>query len=115
MPSYDCSLTGTILVSWNKPRGIDQRAAGDPIFSWANWAVNWGVNVLYGRNAEYMPMLFSRGHSENAMVFTVADAIMQIVMPCALIPDDYARVYRNWLLQAKDDPWYERIAIVDRH
>ncbi|KAF6236381.1 hypothetical protein HO173_005472 [Letharia columbiana] len=45
----------------------------------------------------------------NAIVVTVADAIMQIVMPCPLIPDDYARLYRIWLVQAKDDPWYDKM------
>lgn len=54
-------------------------------------------------------MLFSHGHGGNAIVFTVADAIMQMIMPCPLIPDDYARLYRIWLLQAKDDPWYDKM------
>lgn len=79
------------------------------IHSRANWAVILGVNRPYGHNAEYMPMFFSHGHGGSAIVFTVADALMQIVMPCPLIPDDYARLYRIWLLQAKDDPWYDQM------
>ncbi len=85
------------------------RGSVDAILSWANWAVNWGVNRPYGRNANYMPMLFSHGHGGTAMVFGVADAIMQFVIPCPLMPDEYARLYRVWHLQAKDDPWYEKL------
>lgn len=87
----------------------DGRSSVGALLRWANWAVNWGVNLPYGRNAKYMPMLFSHGHGGNAMVFNVADAIMQVVLPCPLILDDYARLYRIWLLQAKDDPWYEKM------
>ena len=87
----------------------NDRGSVDAMLRWANWAVNWGVNRPYGRNTEYMPMLLSHGNDGNAMVFTVADALVQIVMPCPLIPDDYARLFRIWLLQAKDDPWYEKM------
>lgn len=54
-------------------------------------------------------MLFSHGRGGNAMIFGVTDALMQYVMPGPLIPDEYAHLYRIWLLQAKDDPWYKRM------
>lgn len=79
------------------------------VLSWANWAVTWGVNRPHGRNAEYFPTLFPHGDGGNAMVFILNDALLQIVMPCPLLPDDYSRLYRIWLRQAKDDPLYEKM------
>jgi hypothetical protein len=43
------------------------------------------------------------------MVFLPGHALSQVVVPCPLLSDEYGRLYRVWLLQAKDDPLYEKI------
>jgi len=94
------------MTWWETESGRD---AIDTILCLANWAVSWGVVRPHGRNKDYMPMLYEHGNGGRAMIYTLADALLQVVMPCPLLLDDYGRLYRVWLLQAKDDPWYEKL------
>jgi len=86
------------------------REAADALFSAANFLVNWGaIRVHKKKFTNYRPLLFNHGSGGKAIVFTVSDALVQVVVPRLLLPDDYGRLYRVWLLQAKDDPFYEKM------
>lgn len=95
-------------MSW--ARSESGRQAVDAIFSMAMWAVCWGVVMLRDGRGQNMPMLFDHGQNGMATIYLVGDALMQTVIPCPLIPDEYGRLYRIWLLQAKDDPFYEKLS-----
>jgi hypothetical protein len=85
------------------------RDAVDAIFSTANWAIAWGATVSSEKKKENMPALFRHGKNGNAMVFLPGHALLQVVVPCPLMFDEYARFNRVWLLRAKDDPFYEKM------
>ncbi|KAK4691385.1 hypothetical protein P7C71_g5606, partial [Lecanoromycetidae sp. Uapishka_2] len=85
------------------------REAVNAILSLANWALNWGVNRPHGRSSSYMPALYTTGLKGTAMIYTLGDALLQVVIPSALFPDAYRRLFRVWLLQAKGDPFYDKM------
>jgi hypothetical protein len=101
-------FSGIESMSWADTQA--GREAVDALFSAANWVVSWGAIMIHKKkSSDYMPVLYGHGSGGKAIVFTVADALVQAVMPCPLLPDDYGRFYRIWLLQAKDDPFYDKM------
>lgn len=85
------------------------RDAVDTIFAFANWAVSWGASGFFEKKKKSMPMLYNHGQNGNAMVFLPGNALTQAMIPCPLLSDEYGRLYRVWLLQAKDDPFYHKM------
>jgi hypothetical protein len=94
-------------MGWAKTK--EGREAMNAIFSIANWAMIWGAPESFAKKVDNMPMLFKHGQNGNAMVFLPGHALLQVVVPCPLLSDEYGRFYRVWLLEAKDDPFYEKM------
>ncbi|PQE03113.1 Heterokaryon incompatibility protein [Rutstroemia sp. NJR-2017a BVV2] len=94
-------------LGWAKTE--EGREAMNAIFSIANWAMIWGATESFAKKVDNMPMLFKHGQNGNAMVFLPGHALLQVVVPCPLLSDEYGRFYRVWLLEAKDDPFYEKM------
>lgn len=81
----------------------------------AMWMYSWnlmtrGSDGTQGTHTAFMPAIVQFGVQKGkAVIFMPTDALTQLAIPRALMNEHYSRLPCVWLLNARDDPLYERM------